>query len=55
MSKTRPWLAIALLQMSISAGAQDAVDHGPQELTRSYYDRYGNRHEIVNKCWGIFC
>jgi len=43
-------------QPSISKVFDDAQgDHAPQELTRSYYDRFGNRHEIVNKCWGIFC
>jgi len=43
-------------QPSISKVFDDALgDHEPQELTRSYYDRFGNRHEIVNKCWGIFC
>src|SRR5471030_415421 len=43
-------------QPSISKVFDDALgDHAPQELTRSYYDRFGNRHEIVNKCWGIFC
>jgi len=43
-------------QPSISKVFDDALgDHGPEPLTRSYYDRFGNRHEIVNKCWGIFC
>jgi len=40
----------------ISKVFDDALDdHAPQGLTRSYYDRFGNRHEIVNKCWGVFC
>ena len=50
------WLTILILQTGIAKVFDDALgDHEPQGLTRSYYDRFGNRHEIVNKCWGIFC